>query len=60
MCLALQQMRDESYAEGKIKGSEMINLLGRHLMADGRTEDFVRSVEDEEFQLGLLQEYGLV
>lgn len=68
MCLALQQMRDESYAEGEMKGRTegttegraIINLLGRRLVRDGRTDDLVRSLSDEEFQLRLLQEYGLV
>lgn len=59
MCLALQQMQEEAFDEGKIKGSETINLLGRRLVEDGRTNDLVRSLSDRTFQQGLLKEYGL-
>ncbi|MDO4304874.1 MAG: hypothetical protein Q4D94_13280 [Bacillota bacterium] len=45
--------------EGRLEGQERINCLYQRLKADGRTEDILRAIDDEEYQKRLLLEYDL-
>jgi flagellar biosynthesis/type III secretory pathway protein FliH len=51
------------YSEGKEAGYDegcaKINALTKHLMADNRTEDLLRAIEDTAYQEQLLKEYCL-
>ena len=64
VCKAIDDLiedgREEGRKEGESKGQERINELNRHLLADGRQADLLKSVEDLAYQKTLLQEYGLV
>lgn len=44
---------------GETKGIDKVNRLNMFLFEDGRTEDFMRSVKDKEYQKQLFIEYGL-
>ena len=50
---------EEGRAEGRRTGAASINALNRRLLADGRTEELLRAVNDQELQARLLKEYGL-
>ena len=72
MCKVMEDLRNESYAEGREEGREegklegiqegqqLVNQLITLLLSDGRTEDLKRSASDKEYQMQLLKEYGLM
>ncbi|MCM1244064.1 MAG: hypothetical protein NC293_00285 [Roseburia sp.] len=75
MCLAIQEMiedgrmegrregREEGRQEGRSKGWQdgisAMNELIHCLIAEGRTEDLLRSSQDAVFQKKLMEEYGI-
>lgn len=75
MCTALRELKEEGRQEGraevltemctalresKEEGGKLMNRLNQALMKDGRTEDLFRSIQDEEFQRKLMEEYEIV
>ncbi|MCM1244063.1 MAG: hypothetical protein NC293_00280, partial [Roseburia sp.] len=67
MCLAIQEMiedgrmegRREGRQEGREEGISAMNELIHCLVAEGRTEDLLRSSQDAVFQKKLMEEYGI-
>ena len=55
----LEEGRAEGLEEGRRTGAASINALNSRLLADGRTEELLRAVNDQELQARLLKEYGL-
>jgi flagellar biosynthesis/type III secretory pathway protein FliH len=55
--------REVGYGEGREAGYDegcaKINALTKNLMADNRTEDLLRAIEDTAYQEQLLKEYHL-
>ncbi len=46
--------------QGISQGFSLLNELYRKLIAEGRDSDLHRSLEDESYQMKLLEEYGLM
>lgn len=44
---------------GKEIGKEQVNQLNRKLLSQNRTEDMIRSLNDEEYQKRLFKEFGI-
>lgn len=59
MCTAIKEMIEDGKVEGRIEGREQVSRLVYRLLEEGRTEELYRSLEDEECQLKLLEEYGI-
>lgn len=58
--MILEEFDKEKYEHSLRKeGQTQINLLNQKLMADGRMDDFMRSINDVDFQNQLLKEYNL-
>lgn len=55
MCMLVDMLEER----GMEKGIDAINLLVKRLIADGRTDDLLRSTQNPEFQKALMQEYGI-
>ncbi len=47
------------HAEGLTQGQQRINQLLRRLKDEGRLDDLMKAIDDEEFQNRLLEDYGL-
>ena len=67
MCEIMEEIRQEGIEFGLEQGLQCgteqgihkINMLGKHLMDEGRLEDFVRSMSDCVYQKQLLEEFGI-
>ena len=63
MCEIMEEIRQEGIDFGLERGTEQgiykINMLGKHLMNEGRLEDFVRSMSDCVYQKQLFEEFGI-
>ena len=59
MCEALQGLLEDSRIEGWNAGQAVLNKLYEKLKQVGRSQDFLHSMEDKEYQMQLLKEYGL-
>lgn len=55
----LEEGREEGRKEGRKEGSAKVNRLGILLTAAGRSEDFLKSLEDQTLQTQLFIEFGL-
>lgn len=49
----------EGRAEGREEGRNLVNRLGLLLTEAGRSDEFLKSLSDQEFQKKLLAELGL-
>ena len=54
-----EEGREEGLKEGREEGREEINQLVARLIADGRTEDLLKSTQDREYQKKLMKEYQI-
>lgn len=52
-------IRDEGREEGREEGRNLVNRLGLLLTEAGRSDEFLKSLSDQEFQKKLLAELGL-
>jgi flagellar biosynthesis/type III secretory pathway protein FliH len=59
MAMSRQDGYDEGREAGYDEGCAKINALTKNLMADNRTEDLLRAIEDTAYQEQLLKEYHL-
>ena len=55
MCMLVDMLEER----GMEKGIKTTNLLIQRLIADGRTDDLLRSTKNPEFQQSLMKEYGI-
>ena len=56
MCEALQGLLEDSRNEGRNE----LNSLNGKLLKENRMEDLIRAIDDPEYQMQLLKEYGLL
>lgn len=59
MRMVHEEGREEGWREGHHEAFVRINLLNFKLAEDGRTEDLIRSTQDEQYQKELLEEYEI-
>lgn len=57
--LFAETMREEGFEEGEKIGEERFGQLSLKLVADKRTNDLARAVQDKNFRDALYQKYGL-
>lgn len=57
--VSMCELLDKYENRGIERGIERVNVLIRHLIGDGRSEEIARAVSDREYQNRLLAEYGL-
>ncbi len=50
---------EQGIKQGVEQGKERLNLLYGKLLSENRLEDLRKSIEDEEYQNRLYEEYGL-
>ncbi len=55
----IKQGVEQGIKQGVEQGKERLNLLYRKLLSENRLEDLRKSIEDEEYQNRLYEEYGL-
>ena len=60
MCRAIEGIREEGRAEGRIEGESQLGLLISRLFADGRLEDVQKAADDENARKELYREYKIV
>ena len=59
MCKAIRDLMEDAREEGRQEGRGLVNRLYSQLKNDNRTEELLRAIDDYEYCMLLMEEYGM-